>query len=147
VTSSGAPGGIEHVPFAYNFHVPTPWEDTDQPLVDVGTITGTDGKPVERHACGGTGSDPNDPRSSTLPARSLAGVVALVSRGGCTFDSKVERVRAAGADGIILVDNRFSEPNQIPIRLGLSAGMISDLDGANIRAFMAANGGRATCRG
>ena len=146
VTNSGAPAGIEHVPFAYNFHVPTPWEDTDQPLVDVGTITGTDGKPVERHACGSTGSDPNDPRSSTLPARSLAGVVALVSRGGCTFDSKVERVRAAGADGIILVDNRFSEPNQIPIRLGLSAGMISDLDGANIRAFMAANGGRATFR-
>ena len=146
VTSSGAPAGIEHVPFAYNFHVPTPWEDTDQPLVDVGTITGTDGKPVERHACGSTGSDPNDPRSSTLPARSLAGVVALVSRGGCTFDSKVERVRAAGADGIILVDNRFSEPNQIPIRLGVSAGMISDLDGANIRAFMAANGGRATFR-
>jgi minor extracellular serine protease Vpr len=146
VTSSGAPAGIEHVPFAYNFHVPTPWEDTDQPLVDVGTITGTDGKPVERHACGGTGSDPNDPRSSTLPARSLAGVVALVSRGGCTFDSKVERVRAAGANGIILVDNRFSEPNQIPIRLGLSAGMVSDLDGANIRAFMAANGGRVTFR-
>ncbi|HEX3268893.1 MAG TPA: S8 family serine peptidase [Gaiellaceae bacterium] len=146
VTSSGAPASIEHVPFAHNFHVPTPWEDSDQPLVDVGTITGTDGKPVERHVCGPTGSDPNDPRFSTLPARSLAGVVALVSRGGCTFDSKVERVRAAGAGGIILVDNRFGEPNQIPIRLGLTAGMISDLDGANIRAFIAANGGRATFR-
>ena len=146
VTGPGAPASLQHVPFAFNFHIPTPWEDTDQPLVDVGTITGTDGKPVERHVCAPVGNDPNDPRLTTLPARSLSGVVALVSRGGCTFDSKVERVRAAGGAGIILVDNRFGEPNQIPIRLGLTAGMISDLDGANVRALMDAHGGRTTFR-
>jgi minor extracellular serine protease Vpr len=145
-TAPGAPANLQHVPFAFNFHVPTPWEDTDQTLVDIGTITGTDGKPVERHLCAPVGSDPNDPRVSTLPARSLSGTVALVSRGGCTFDSKAERVRAAGGDGIVLVDNRFSEPNFIPIRLALTAGMISDLDGANLRAFMDANGGRTTFR-
>ena len=146
VTGPGAPASLQHVPFAFNFHIPTPWEDTDQPLVDVGTITGTDGKPVERHVCAPVGNDPNDPRLTTLPSGSLSGVVALVSRGGCTFDSKVERVRAAGGAGIILVDNRFGEPNQIPIRLGLTAGMISDLDGANMRALMDAHGGRTTFR-
>ena len=146
VTGSGAPPSLQQVPFAYNVHVPTPWEDTDQTLVDIGTITGQDGKPVERHLCAPTGFDPNDPRFSTLPAHSLSGSVALVSRGSCTFDSKVERVRAAGGDGIVLVDNRFGEANFIPIRLGLTAGMISDLDGANLRAFMDAHGGRTTFR-
>jgi len=145
-TAPDAPGSLKHVPFAYNLHVPTPWEDTDQSLVDVGTITGTDGRPVERHLCAPLGFDPNDPRFSTLPARSLSGSVALVSRGNCTFDSKAERVRAAGGDGIVLVDNRFGEPNFIPIRLGVTAGMISDLDGANLRAFMDARGGRTTFR-
>jgi minor extracellular serine protease Vpr len=146
VTAAGAPASTQHVPFAYNFHVPTPWEDTDQTLVDVGSITDTNGKPVDRHICGPAGSDPNDPQASALPPRSLSGVVALVSRGGCTFDSKVARVAAAGGTGIILVDNRFGEANQIPIRLGLTAGMISDLDGADIRAFMASNGGRTSFR-
>jgi minor extracellular serine protease Vpr len=146
VTAPGAPASLEHVPFAFNVHVPTPWEDTDQPLVDIGTITGTDGKPVERHLCAPTGADPNDPRFSMLPARSLNGLVALVSRGSCTLDSKVQRVRAAGGTGIVLVDNRFGEPNFLPVRLAITAGMVSDLDGATLRAFMAANGGRTTIR-
>ncbi len=144
VTGAGAPPSLQHIPFAFNVHVTTPWEDTDQPLVDVGTITGTNGQAVERHLCAPVGSDPNDPRFTTLPARSLNGLIALVSRGGCTFDSKVERVRAAGGDGIILVDNRFGEANFIPLRLALSGGMISDLDGANLRGFMASHGGRTT---
>jgi minor extracellular serine protease Vpr len=145
-TAPDAPASLKHVPFAFNLHVPTPWEDTDQSLVDIGTITGTDGKPVDRRLCAPLGSDPNDPRFSTLPARSLSGSVALVSRGNCTFDSKVERVRAAGGAGIVLVDNRFGEPNFIPIRLALTAGMISDLDGSNLRAFMDTRGGRTAFR-
>jgi minor extracellular serine protease Vpr len=144
VTGAGAPASLQHVPFAFNVRVPTPWEDTDQALVDVGTVNGSDGHPVERHLCAPTGFDPNDPRYSTLPSGSLGGAVALVSRGGCTFDSKVERVRAAGGSGIVLVDNRTGEANFIPIRLALSGGMISDLDGANLRAFMSAHGGRTT---
>jgi minor extracellular serine protease Vpr len=145
-TAPDAPASLEHVPFAFNFHVPTPWEDTDQSLLDIGTITGTDGKPVDRRLCAPLGFDPNDPRFSPLPARSLSGSVALVSRGSCTFDSKVERVRAAGGVGIVLVDNRYGEPNFIPIRLALTAGMISDLDGANLRAFTDAHGGRTSFR-
>jgi hypothetical protein len=126
--------------------VPTPWEDTDQTLVDIGTLTGSDGKPVERHLCAPEGFDPNDPRYSTLPSGSLHGAVALVSRGFCTFDSKVARVQQAGGSGIILVDNRSGEANPLPIRLAITGGIISDLDGATLRAFADANGGRTTFR-
>jgi len=145
VTGPGAPPTLQGVPFAYNVTVPPAWV-SGQTLVDVGTIAGADGKPVERHVCAPTGFDPNDPRYSTLPSGSLSGMVALVSRGGCTFDSKVERVRRAGAVGIILADNRSGEPNFIPIALALPGGMVSDLDGARLRAYMAAQGGRTTFR-
>jgi minor extracellular serine protease Vpr len=145
VTAPDAPAGLQHVPFSFNVHVPTPWEE-GQTLVDVGTIAGSDGKPVERHLCAPSGFDPNDPRASTLPSGSLGGAVALVSRGFCTFASKVERVRRAGGSGIILVDNRPAEANFVPLQLAISGGMIADLDGARLRDFADANGGRTTFR-
>ena len=46
----------------------------------------------------------------------------------------------------MLVDNRFGEANFIPVDLGFPAGMISDLDGANLRAYLATQGGRSTFR-
>ena len=49
--------------------------------------------------------------TSPLPAGSLNGAIALVSRGNCTFALKAARVRAAGAVGIVLVDNRPGEAN------------------------------------
>jgi minor extracellular serine protease Vpr len=147
VTAAGAPATLQHIPFAFNLQVPSTWLHTDQTLVDVGTITGTDGRAVDRHLCGPSGFDPNDSSRSTLPAGSLTGQVALVSRGGCTFVSKAERVRAAGGTAMVLVDNRAGEANFIGVLLpGGGGGMISDLDGANLRAFMDAHGGRTTFR-
>jgi minor extracellular serine protease Vpr len=147
VTAPGAPASLEHIPFAYNLEVPSTWLHTDQTLVDVGTVTGTDGHPVERHLCAPAGFDPNDETRSSLPAGSLNGLVALLSRGGCTFVSKAERVRAAGGTAMVLVDNRSGEANFIPVLLpGGGGGMVSDLDGANLRAFMDAHGGRTTFR-
>ncbi len=92
-----------------------------------------------------TSADPSDPNTSlgTLPKNSVKGKIVLVSRGICTFVSKAERAALGGAIGIILVDNRFGEANQIPIPLPLPAGMISDLDGQQLRAYAAANGGQA----
>src|SRR5204862_3291972 len=78
VTAPGAPASLQHIPFAFNAEVPSTWLHTDQTLVDVGSVTGTDGHPVERHLCAPTGFDPNDPSHSTLPAGSLNGQVALV---------------------------------------------------------------------
>jgi subtilisin family serine protease len=145
VTGPGAPANLQQIPFAFNGSVSASWV-AGQTLVDVGTINGTSGQPAERHVCAPAGFDPNDPRFSSLPSGSLAGMVALVSRGGCTFDSKVERVRRAGATGIVLVDNRAGEANFIAVQLAIPAGMISDLDGASLRAYLAAHGGRTTFR-
>jgi minor extracellular serine protease Vpr len=145
VTAAGAPPETQHIPFAYNGRVPPSWTQFDHILADVGTITGVGGQAVDRHLCA-AGDDPNDSTRSPLPAGSLGGVVALVSRGGCTFVSKAERVARAGGTGIILADNRAGEANFIPVLLPIGGGMISDLDGANLRAFLDAHGGRATFR-
>jgi minor extracellular serine protease Vpr len=145
VTAAGAPANTQHIPFAYNGRTPPSWTQFDHILVDVGTITGTNGQPVDRRLCA-SGGDPNDPTISPLPSGSLGGVVALVSRGGCTFDSKAQRVARAGGTGIIIVDNRAGEANFIPLLLQIGGGMIADLDGANLRAFIDAHGGRTTFR-
>jgi minor extracellular serine protease Vpr len=145
ITAAGAPPNTQHIPFAFNGRVPPSWTQFDHILADVGTITGTNGQPVDRRLCA-AGSDPNDPTISPLPSGSLGGVVALVSRGGCTFDSKAQRVQRAGGTGIIIADNRAGEANFIPILLPIGGGMIADLDGANLRAFLDAHGGKATFR-
>ena len=145
VTAAGAPPETQHVPFMFNGRVPPSWPQFDHILVDIGTITGAGGQPVDRRLCA-AGGDPNDSAISPLPSGSLGGVVALISRGGCTFVSKAERVQRAGGVGIILVDNRAGEANFIPVLLPIGGGMISDLDGANLRAFLDAHGGRTTFR-
>ena len=145
VTAAGVPPETQHIPFMFNGRVPPSWPQFDHILVDVGTITGTDGQPVDRRLCA-AGDDPNDPTRSPLPSGSLGGTVALVSRGGCTFDSKAQRVARAGGTGIVLVDNRAGEANFIPVLLPVGGGMISDLDGANLRGFIDAHGGRTTFR-
>ena len=60
----------------------------------------------------------------------------------CTFLSKAQRAQAAGAVGLILADNRFGEANAIPLQLPIPAAMIADLDGQQLRAYLAQKGGR-----
>jgi subtilisin family serine protease len=126
---------LHGIPFQPAYGLPTPagWA-SGQTLVDVGTITGTDGHPVERHLCGPQG-DLATP-AGTLPSGSLTGKIALASRGLCPFETKAVEAKDAGAIGLILVDNREGEANPIPIPLELPAGMISNLDGADLRAVM-----------
>ena len=123
---------------------PPEWATTDQTVVDVSSVVGTDGKPVESHLCG-SAAEPNT-SVGTLPKDSLLGKVVLASRGLCSFASKAARAELAGATGIILVDNRFGEANPIPIRLPIPAGMISDLDGQRLRAYLAQSGGQTKIR-
>ena len=120
------------------------WVTSDQKLVDVGTLVGTNGKPVDRYVCGPAGN--LDGPGSTLPPGSLDGAIALVSRGYCTFASKAARAQAAGAVGIVYVDNRPGEANPVPIRPVVPGAMIADADGARLRDAMAATGGRAVLR-
>jgi minor extracellular serine protease Vpr len=146
VTAPGAPASLQRIPVSRGAggELPTAWARADQTVVDVGTISGTDGRPVDPFLCGPAGN-PNAGHG-TLPARSLAGAIALVSRGICTFSSKVERARAAGAVGVLLVDNRPGEANSVPEQESLPTAMVADLDGAHLRAFMATSGGRTRMR-
>jgi minor extracellular serine protease Vpr len=142
VQGASAPDQLRRIPIeviqANEF--PPPAASSPQPLVDVGTLTSTGGTPIDRRICGSV-DDPNDPDLTPLRAGSLTGVIALASRGHCTFVSKAERARRAGAVGLILVDNRRGEANNIPVALTLPGGMISDLDGARLRAYLAMTNG------
>jgi subtilisin family serine protease len=146
VTSPGAPEALTRVPFVRTAGgaIPAAWTAEDQQLVDVGTVLGVNGEPVPRNLCGPPGNLNAGP--SPLPARSLSGAIALVSRGTCTFALKAARVKAAGAIGIVVVDNRPGEANGIPLELAVPGGMIADLDGAQLRAYLAGRSGRAGIR-
>jgi minor extracellular serine protease Vpr len=141
-----APPALTRVPFlgANGSTAPAAWGSRDQRIVDVGTIVGVNGTPVDRKLCGPPGN--LDGGRTPLPAGSLRGVIALVSRGDCTFALKAARVRAAGGIGIVLVDNRQGEANGIPVELAVPGGMIADLDGAQLRAYLAGLSGRAAIR-
>jgi minor extracellular serine protease Vpr len=145
VVAPGAPVSVRQLPYAATTAVPAAWTSSDQTLVDVGTLMGTNGRPVDRKLCG-IGADPNDPQSNPLPAGSLRGAIVLASRGVCTFVSKAERARAAGAIGLVLADNRAGEANQIPLLLSIPAVMIADVDGSHLRAAMAETNGRTLVR-
>ena len=123
-----APGGVARVPFAPTDTVPPAWISTNQRLVDVGSIAG-----ATRQLC------------AAVPAASLRGAIALVSRGGCPYSVKASRAREAGATGIVIAENRPGDPTFAFIT-ALSGGTISDLDGARIRAAAAGSGGAVTVR-
>jgi minor extracellular serine protease Vpr len=138
VRSAGAPAGLAAIPVASagGARFPGTLSFTPNDLVDVGSLG------VDRHLCG-PDNDPNNANKTSLPAGSLTGVIALASRGHCTFASKAIRAQRAGAAGLLLVDNRPGEANPIPLRLVIPAGMIADLDGAHLRTYLAKTGGRA----
>src|SRR5439155_24135525 len=87
----GAPPSLGAIPIqgASGAKLPGGWATLDQKLVDVSSIVGTDGKPVESHLCG-SASAPNT-SLGTLPKGSVTGKIVLASRGDCTFVSKAER--------------------------------------------------------
>ena len=144
VTAPGAAEPLTHVPFVRTGTTPPAWANADQQLVDVGTIMGTNSVPVPRDLCGPAGN--LNGGTTPLPAGSLNGAIALVSRGNCTFALKAARVRAAGAVGIVLVDNRPGEANGVPVQLAVPSGMISDFDGSALRSYLASRGGRTGIR-
>ena len=139
VRASGAPADLTSIPIASagGARFPGTLSFTPSELVDVGALG------VDRRLCG-PDNDPNNANKTSLPAGSLAGVIALASRGHCTFASKGLRAKRAGAVGLVLADNRPGEANAIPLQLALPAGMIADLDGSHLRAYLATTGGRAS---
>ncbi len=145
VSVVGGPPNLGAIPIqGSGVRFPAAWSTINQTVIDAGSIAGTDGKPVDAYLCGTAGA-PNT-SVGTLPADSLKGKIVLALRGKCTFDSKAIRAQRAGAIGMILVDNRPGEANPIPIILPIPAGMISDLDGKTLRAYLAGKGGQASIR-
>jgi subtilisin family serine protease len=137
VRAADAPADLTAIPIqsAAGHYFPDLYALQPHELVDVGAAS-------DPRLCGPS-SNPNDDRLSPLAPGSLTGKVALVSRGNCTFASKAIRAQRAGASGIILVDNRPGEAEPVPVELAIPAGKISDLDGAHLRAYLAAHGGSA----
>jgi minor extracellular serine protease Vpr len=136
VRAADAPDALRGVPLesAGGSRFPGSISRSPQRLIDIGSLG------ADRRLCG-PDEDTNDETKSPLAPGSLSGLVALVSRGHCTFASKALRAQRAGAIGIVVVDNRPGTANAIPIELPIPAGMISDLDGARLRAHLATTGG------
>ncbi|HKE29948.1 MAG TPA: S8 family serine peptidase [Bryobacteraceae bacterium] len=91
------------------------------PLVDLATLDGSG------QACG------------TLPARSLAGSIAFIFRGNCTFASKLANAQAAGAVGALVYDN-VADESPITMAIGsstLPSEMISNADGLALKPQIA----------
>lgn len=73
---------------------------------------------------------------------SLGGVIALVRRGGCNLDVKVNNAQRAGATGVI-----FEQPsgnnNVVPLNTldltPIPSVLIGSTDGQNLRAYLGAN--------
>ena len=146
VTDARAPANLKQLPFRVSVSYPAfqNWQRADQTLADVGSIRGSDGRPVDRLLCGVRSPESLD---STLPRNSLRNTIALVFRGRCPLITKAYRaVVFGGAAGIVMVDNRASEANRLPLDLGVPSGVVSDLDGGYLRDFLASVGGRASAR-
>ncbi|MCW5965768.1 MAG: S8 family serine peptidase [Bryobacterales bacterium] len=99
-------------------------------LIDV-RITGNDG-----NAC------------SALPAGSLNGSIAFVARGSgqCTFATKAENARAAGASAVVFYRNDGSNEVFTPGGLRavpIAAGLIGSSDGAALLAYLGSRNGTA----
>ncbi len=75
-----------------------------------------------------------------LPAGSLAGKIALISRGSCSFSTKIRNAQAAGALAVLIVNNTVGDP----IAMGqdgtanqptIPAVMLSEVDGQAVKAL------------
>ena len=99
--------------------------------------------------------DGNGYGCSALPANSLKGQIALISRGGvpsaCTFDSKLNNAQNAGAIGAIIYDNNsetiFDYTQDFPLfspsltTASLPGVFVSQTDGQSIKGQISANSG------
>jgi subtilisin family serine protease len=114
VTLEGAPQAFQSIPGSG----PSPSSAITGPVVDVSTLDSSTGL-----AC------------ATLPAGSLTGKIALILRGTCFFEDKLNNAQSAGAVAA-LVYTTSTQPDPIPMGVGaatLPASMVSNADGLDIK--------------
>jgi minor extracellular serine protease Vpr len=82
------------------------------------------------------GMDGSGLACSPLPAGSLTAAIALISRGSCTFESKIDNAQAAGAAAVVVYDNIAGEaiPTMLVGAAAIPAVMISNADGLTLKA-------------
>jgi len=85
---------------------------------------------------------------TALPTNSLAGQIALVSRGNCFFSVKIRNAQAAGAVATLVANNVFGDPfamgtDGLPNQPTIPAYMVSQDDGQTLKT----KGGAATTIG
>ena len=71
----------------------------------------------------------------TTISQNLAGAIALIARGTCTFSTKIRNAQAAGAIGVIMSNNVFGDPvamrqDGTPNQPTIPAVMVSNTNGA-----------------
>lgn len=76
---------------------------------------------------------------SALPAGSLAGEIALISRGTCAFSVKISNAQAAGAVAVLVVNNVAGDPTAMgsdgtPNQPTVPAYMVGLVDGLALKA-------------
>lgn len=76
---------------------------------------------------------------SELPAGSLNGVIALILRGNCTFEAKLNNAARAGAMAAIVYTNDQPVTTMAVVSATLPAVMVSNDDGQDIKAHVAAD--------
>ncbi len=84
---------------------------------------------------------------SAYPAGTFTGDIALISRGTCTFGTKVGNAVAAGAVAVLISDNRPEAPGNFTLGTPVQpipAYSILQSDGTNLKTFLAANANTGT---
>lgn len=91
-------------------------------------------------------TEPNGFACNPIGTGTLAGAIALIERGNCSFDTKVNNAQRAGAVGVIVSQSDgvdFIFPMTGLIETGIPAAMIGHTDGQSLRTFLQANPDRA----
>ena len=82
---------------------------------------------------------------SGYPAGTFTGAVALVSRGGCTFSTKVNAASTAGASAVVISDNRVEGPLTPSVPgTTVPAYTVLQSQGTDLQTFLAANSNTGT---
>ena len=121
--------GLGRIPYVPTFGIPPGWISTNQRLVDVGTVAGSNGSRLLCEAVA-QGSCRDRSRSSPEAAASTRPRPLGPARPG---------------RGAFIVENRPGDPT-FAVFSSVDGGVISDLDGARLGAVMAGSGGAVTVR-
>lgn len=127
VTGTGVPGELTSINALFG-NGPRPNPPLTAPLTDVTT--------VQNDAFG----------CSPLANNTLAGSIALVKRGVCTFADKVRNAQRAGAVGVVIYQPEGIESIFSPASLaetGIPAALIGNSTGVALKNFVGVNRGRA----